>query len=289
MTKIPVLRTVAYAYAFTAGNLGAIIGLIWIPMLVVTVVGFVAQTMYIDAHLAAILTSNQAAEAPGWLWMLFYSVAALLCNAMMVVPVFQQALGLRKGNPLYHFSVGPPEWRLFGAYASLAGLFALCGIGLAFLASVVLVALRVPLNTANLATPAVGAVFIAALVVAMVLGVAAIRILFLLTAAALFEEKTVLRRSWALSAGNTLRILAIFALTVLPAALLGSGIEVAMFGLPSLATLDPQHAAAQLNLNRSQMPILYALQFFLAPLTVGLAGGSAAAAYRVLVPSQKTD
>src|SRR4051812_5659622 len=122
MNKLPVGKTVVAAYTFTFNNLGAIIGLIWIPMLIVTVIGFFAQSTYIDAMISYAATKNGTALGPGLMWMLLFVLVALLTNAMMLVPVLEMALGKRKDYVLAHFSLGPPEWRMFGAYLALLGI-----------------------------------------------------------------------------------------------------------------------------------------------------------------------
>jgi hypothetical protein len=43
MKKIPVTQTIQAAYRFVFTHLGAIIGLIWLPMLLVTVLGFFVE------------------------------------------------------------------------------------------------------------------------------------------------------------------------------------------------------------------------------------------------------
>jgi len=46
MNKIPVGETIRFAYAFTFGEIGTIIGLIWIPTLINAVATFFALRAY---------------------------------------------------------------------------------------------------------------------------------------------------------------------------------------------------------------------------------------------------
>ena len=46
MKKIPVLDSIRYAYAFTFGHLGTIIGLIWVPMVILAVAGYFVMSYY---------------------------------------------------------------------------------------------------------------------------------------------------------------------------------------------------------------------------------------------------
>ena len=62
MKKIPVLATIREAYDFTFTHLGAIIGLIWLPMILITVIGFFVLQRFFDAYAGALASGN----APPW-------------------------------------------------------------------------------------------------------------------------------------------------------------------------------------------------------------------------------
>src|SRR5580658_5296902 len=102
MKKIPVLATIREAYDFTFTHLGAIIGLIWLPMILVTVMGFFVLQRFLDAYASALASGNYAAMGPESLGVLCFFVAALLLITMMSVPVTQMALGTRKQGALVH-------------------------------------------------------------------------------------------------------------------------------------------------------------------------------------------
>src|ERR1019366_428103 len=119
MKKIPVLATIREAYDFTFTHLGAIIGLIWLPMVLVTVIGFFVEQRYYAAAAEALASNNFATLGPALLSLLCYFVAALLLYSVMYVPVIQLALGQRKEGALLHFAFGPAEWRLFRALVGL--------------------------------------------------------------------------------------------------------------------------------------------------------------------------
>ena len=121
MKKIPVLATIQAAYQFAFAQLGAIIGLIWLPMVLVTVMGFFIEQRYYAAVADALASNNFARLGPAMLGLFCYFIAALLLYAMMYVSVIQLALGQRKEPVLVHFAFGPLEWRLFRAITSLVG------------------------------------------------------------------------------------------------------------------------------------------------------------------------
>ena len=125
MKKIPVLETIKAAYVFVFTHLGSIIGLIWVPMVLITVAAFFVEQQYLDAAAGALLTGSSANLGSVTLALIFFFIAWLLFNAIMYVPVVQLALGQRKGGALIHFAFGPAEWRMFRAIASLVGFLLL--------------------------------------------------------------------------------------------------------------------------------------------------------------------
>jgi len=126
MTKIPVLDTIRAAYRFTFTHLGAIIGLIWLPMILATVIGFFVLQRFFSALADALASNNFALAGPAILGLISFLLVGLLLFAMMAVPVVQLALGSRKSGALAHFAFGMAEWRLFRASLGVMGfLFAL--------------------------------------------------------------------------------------------------------------------------------------------------------------------
>jgi hypothetical protein len=284
MNKIPVLKTVAYAYAFTLANLGAIVGLIWIPMLIVTLIGFFAQSTYLDAAIHFQGTRNPADLAPGLVWMLLFVVTALLGSAMMMVPVLEQALGRRQGHSLAHFALGPPEWRMFGAYLTLVGFVLVLVIGIGILGSAVLAAVGF---AGGKVVAAASIASLLATVVSIAMFVVVVRLAFFIPAVSVIEEKVDIGRGWSLGSGNTLRMLGVALLAGIPVALIYFGLEVALFGPDSVMPGDNRAPTLEeMNRLRSQMPLSHALGFLMAPLTVGLNAGVVAAAYRAIIPPQ---
>jgi hypothetical protein len=290
MTKIPVGKTVVSAYAFTFNNLGAIIGLIWIPMLAVTLIGFFAQSTYVDGMLAYSASKNAADLGPGFMWMLLFIFVALLGNAIMLVPVLQQAMGTRQGQVLYHFALGPPEWRMFGAYLALAAVVLALAIVAALLNGAATTIASMMASKASLSPAmAVAGLSLIRFAVFVLFLVVVVRLAFFIPAITMIEEKIDLSRGWNLANGNALRLLAVVLLAGIPVVVLYFGIEVALFGPQAVfPEMTGTQAGAgptvdQIRASREQMPLTEALGFFLAPLTVGINAGVVVAAYRALI------
>ena len=273
MTKIPVLATIRAAYRFTFTHLGAIIGLIWLPMILATVMGFFVLQRFFSALADAFASNNFALAGPAILGLISFLLVGLLLFAMMAVPVVQLALGSRKSGALAHFAFGMPEWRLFRASLGVVGFV----FALLLIVSTVLGAALGPRNVAaNLGSLAI---FYAA---AIFFG---LRFGFLLPGVAVEETGPVLPRSWILSNGNFWRILGVFLAVVLPVRFLMVAVEVALEG-PSI--LKPQvmtstaMVAVQLHVENQNMPVTAGILFLIAPLLLGLTLGASVHAFQAL-------
>lgn len=277
MAKIPVLETIRAAYRFTFTHLGAIIGLIWLPMILATVIGFFVLERFFSALADAFASNNFALAGPAILGLISFLLVGLLLLAMMSVPVMQLALGSRKTGALAHFAFGMAEWRLFRASLGVVGfLFALL-----LIVSIVLGAALGP----RAASANLGAVlaFYAAFYAAMVFF--GLRFGFLLPGVAVEETGPVLPRSWILSNGNFWRILAVFLAVAIPVRFLMVIVEVAVEGpailMPQITTSTAM-VAAQLHAENQNMPITAGILFLIAPLALGLVLGASAHAFQVL-------
>src|ERR1700722_10353683 len=99
MHKLPVGRTILDAYRFAFGHLGTIIGLIWLPMVLATLLNFLPELSGSvgDAPANSVAASTQILES------LAILVLTQLLYAIIYVAVTRQALGLRQGTAIVHF------------------------------------------------------------------------------------------------------------------------------------------------------------------------------------------
>jgi hypothetical protein len=280
MKKIPVVRTIKAAYRFTFQNLGAIIGLIWLPMVLKTVIGFFVLQRYYEAAADALASNNYARLGPSMLSLFCYFVAAILFYAVMYVPVTQMALGQRKDATLLHFALGPLEWRMFRALAGLVSFLMLPVLIAGFLISMLTSSALLP-HGLPAALAADGLETLAYLGIVYLL----LRFVFFIPALAAGEEGPVLPRAWMFSAGNFWRILGIVLATVGPVAIAAELAELVVQGpeglMPSF-TGSTAMAAAQLHRISQNMPLDQGIAFLVGPLILGLSAGSSAAALTAL-------
>ncbi|HXC54377.1 MAG TPA: hypothetical protein VNU97_03715 [Rhizomicrobium sp.] len=291
MIKLPVGQTIRFAYAFTFGEIGTVIGLIWIPTLINAVASFfVFRNYYSD--MASAVDGGTPVMGQGFGLVFLYSVAAVLIFAMIAVAISRQALGLRQGPAFAHVSLGSAELRVFGGFFGLYMLLLLFVFALALAVALLAVAGAALAKSGAAAEQVVGGA-------AVLLGLAGfvalfyvfIRLSFLFIPSAVNEGEFGLTRSWELTRGNFWRIVAVGLATLLPAVLIVGAIQVAILG-PDYFTVemamisDPAHAAKhmaeQMRLVSARMPLILGLGFVVTPVTQGLLFAPAAFAYKVL-------
>jgi hypothetical protein len=279
MKKIPVLATIRDAYNFTFTHLGAIIGLIWLPMILITVIGFFVMQRYFDAFAGALASGDYSSMGPEVLGMICFVIAALLLCTMMAVPVVQLALGTRKQGALIHFAFGAQEWRLFRGVMGLVGFLLIPLLLVSVAAGVLESSGGGPLGAAHGAQ----VVLVLYLLLAAALVYFALRFGLLLPALAVSETVPLLPRAWMLSAGNFWRIFVVVLAVLIPVQILSAVIQLAVEG-PQAITFNPQAstamAAAEFHAVAMNMPLTSGINFLIAPLLLGLLVGAGASVYR---------
>jgi hypothetical protein len=273
---LPVIATIREAYDFTFANLGAIIALIWVPMVLVTVGEFFIGQHYLREVNAAMAAGNPNAAGPAALAIFFFWLGKLGLYAMMLTAVTQLALGQRKPGAMFHFSFGALEWRTF------RNLF---GLVLFLLPGALLLMLGIGSASAGGAVNAIALATVAVLVCAVIYFT--VRLASLLLPVVLHEEKQVLVKSWSLTAGNFWQLLGIYVGALLPIYVVTLLVMASIVG-SSLPQGETMPTVEQVEAVRSQhLPVLSGLVFFIAPLMIGLIVGASVISWRKL--TAKTD
>jgi hypothetical protein len=300
--KIPVWRSIGAAYAFAFGHLATIIGLIWLPTLILLAGGYFTISHYFAGVLTAIVNGNRYAAYQGAGYFYLYQIAALLFEAIIIVPVMRQALDLRRKGAFIHFALGPAELRTFAALvAYTVVLLAVEILGLILLliaAAMIGYAAKLAGTINGFPVPRVALWSIWALLAAFLAFIVTfiVRMSFLLVAVTVAEKRIDLIRAWELTRGNFWRALLIVIFVGTPVWLLYIGLQLAFVGFAATGeatgvspmsvqlTGPAQTVAARMHFVLAWLPYLYAAWFLVRPLVIGLSSGAAAAAYRALVP-----
>jgi len=309
MNKIPVGKTIAYAYAFTFGHLGAVIGLTWVAAFVTAALNYVGvMAMNPSGIDEAMLRVNPALALHGFGYFLLCMIGMIFAGAVIAVALVRQALGLRTGGAVMHFAAGRDEWRMFGAHLRLIG--AMFGIVIIFYIGALLVglvgaaAITFAATQSKAAGGIVGFVVLAAVVALACVAIATlIRMGFLLSPTVVAERPGGIQRSYTLTKGNVWRIVGVWLAVSLPLFLLLFGLEYVLFwkdfhlDLSNLPSTGSPEAAAEISrrinvamqavnaeMMRQQVPMQIGT-FAFTILYAALSYSASAFAYRALVPA----
>jgi hypothetical protein len=298
--QFPVGRTIEDAYSFGFRKFFAVLGVAWLPYLLLGILAvfllgdfatrFLPSLRQISADHAfgphgfdpRVLAPLRAIS--GYIWL--FTIAALLVTAMVEVGVMRKALGFSTGPTLVYLSFGSAFWRMVGAFVLLwliwvgliIGLAIAVGIGAALLLSFV------PGNVRYLLIGATGFIaFCAAVYVVF-------RLIFFLPAVVVAEERLGIGRSWELGGGNFWRIFVVAIAIVIPIGFaFGILMNIAESFIPwpeFPQTHDPREIAQfMLQHITPALPLLIAIALVQRVVTMGVWNGAVASAYRAQVPA----
>jgi hypothetical protein len=241
-----------------------------------------------------------AGHAQAALWHVVTVLASFLVMASIAIPLTREALDEGGEFVFAQFVLGARELRYFLALIRLgvimiavlaAGVFAAAGIP----AAAKLLAAHWPgLQGQFDHWPIVHGVQISICALAFLTAlIAALRFGFLLKAVAAVEHRASLSRAWALSRGNTVRILMVVVLAAIPAYVVLFAIAYAFLGQPLLDAYRDAFAAgaakpgaALLALYAARGAAFACLAALKLLLLVGLMAGASAEAYRTLTADE---
>jgi hypothetical protein len=262
---LPVIATIREAYEFTFTHLGAIIGLIWLPMVLVTVGDFFV-TRYVAVQTAAGFPNNAG------LAQLMFLPMQILLYAVMFVPVTELALGQRQGGAMIHFGFGKPEWRMFRAFLGLMILLLMAGVAMAGILG----------GTPGAAAPmGQGVAQSVLLIMTGALLYILIRLASLLPPLVLTDDKPLLQTSWTLTAGNFWQLLGVGLAIFVPVLfLMAAATAMALSG-----SFDPATMPTMSSVNQAvaaNLPMVMGVEFFFAPVLIGLTVGASVFSFKAL-------
>ena len=204
MNKIPVGRTVAFAYEFLFTRIGTLVGVAGLPAVLSAAVDYLVRSYTTTEE-------PEAAASRNLLIWLVGTVTTIFISSVAAVGITRAALGLPLGSGAYYFPVGALELRMFVAKLRFwLGVVVLLILA-ALVMSVSFMLAGIPIDGAGTVEPSAG-VLIAGVAAWTAFGFAILTILrmgFLLSATVVSEEKGGLQRSHDLSRGNFWRMVAV--------------------------------------------------------------------------------
>jgi hypothetical protein len=301
LNKIPVGKTIAFAYEFTFANIGTVIGLIWLPLVVYSVANFFATSYWVQGF-QQFSSGDPSALGRPFLALLGFALLAIVIIAMIGASLTRQALGTKTTSAIINFNLGMTELNLFlSLLASFVVLLTIymvlilvrygAAIGLSIAGAPLKAALAARVSAPLLANSSLWVHRGLDVIVVIAFVYFAARLCFMLTAVTVAEGHINLIRAWTLTRGNFLRICAIGLATVVPIAIVGFLGEIAILGPESFAlnlnaaadtASQMKQLAQQTKLASDHLPWLLGLGLLLGPFTYGLVFSAPAFAYRAI-------
>lgn len=230
MRKIPVGKTIAYAYGFLVHRIATVVSLTLVPALLY------AAADYVNHRFAA---ANAARFQEGdlqtiGLYLLLSGTSLLVvlfATSLAAVGITEEVLGIRGPSGIVSFRTGRAEWRMMLATVRyFLGAVVLLGFAV-IVSAIALTVAGVSLNPDAPPPPPSIALAIAVILSAVVfvyVFASLLRMTFLLAPTVVAEAKGGIKRSHELTKGNVWRMLAVIAAVGAPIALLAFAGEIAI-------------------------------------------------------------
>jgi len=293
MKKIPVRETIAEAYRFTFVRLEHVIGVIWLPVLILTVGGYFISGPYLSAEAAA-LNGDISQLGPAMVSLFVFEIVSLVLTAVVGVAVTREILSPLQRPLLLRFGLGATEMRLTGAFAGLIVLLVvsiLACLLVAVVAGAALGGLLPPTPGLNAADRLAGTGALLVIFLSPLLIYLFVRLSFLVVPSVVMEGKFGIERSWELTKGNFWRIFAISLAVALPIMIVSAIVQIFVLGPEyfqhAMAAFgdkaeQARHSSEQVRILASKLPFLMGFSFVMAPFTYGLTFAAPAFAWRAL-------
>jgi hypothetical protein len=289
MNKIPMGPTIAAAYRFIFTGLERIIGVIWLPIILMTIGDYFVNGQYL-AGMANALEANDATQvAPMLAAIVGYGLIKLLLVAIIGVGLTREILAPLKRPMFLRASVGGAELRFAVALLALCALlyfvFMIC-----FVLAMVFGGSVTGMPGMAEGQKAIGLVVLLLLVLSPVLIYTFLRLAFLVAPSVTIEGRFGIERSWILTKGNVGRIFVIALAVVVPLALVNAILQAAVMGpagggglnLFAAKAEQTRQTAESLRQMSAHLPLLMGIQFVLAPFVYGLMFAAPAYIYKAL-------
>ena len=313
MGKIPVLQTIAETYAFAFRRYFPILGVIWLPFLLIMAASYyillpalTAMVTFLAEVAQHALQNPQTPYLPPSIWpmmrgLFLFEFVVLLIFPVVAVGVTKEALQMRRGPWFVYLAIGKPELLVLGGIFTLIALYFGAVVAMAIAGAIVgIVAGLVMAGSAGAHGNPAAAVAMTTLVTVhvviplfyLVLLYFGIRLSFLMVPVSTAEGRFGVWRSWVLTKGNFWRSLGVVLGTFLPVMIVTYALTYAVFGSGLFqymwdAQVRPQAASAELS---AQIQMLVSQALFIgiyalvvAPINYGLMFGQSAFAYRAVV------
>ncbi len=298
MTRIPVGATIAHAYRFAFGSFVRILAVVWTTWLAMVVLSIVMMRTTMAFSIAIAARDFHALGGALILLIPFY-LLVLLLMFMQISGIARLALGLLPTPLYFYFSLDRGVWRLIGKSLLAIVIMIVAYVALVIAGIFMAAAARLLGGGTGVLTALAAAIVLIIGILAYFYGV--MRLTFFLTPVVLAEERSGLKRAWALGRSNFWRAFAVLLAIFLPVMVLefawlfgpwGPGLPPAP-PMPATPALLAAHNAAMAQWNEQLMGTIYGAWYITIPvfllvtiLFYGAMVGAQCFAYRALTAEE---
>lgn len=231
MNKVPVFSTVSKAYGFVLGDFGTVFLIAWLPLLAVTAFNIQFGREALEMAIAGGLSPEAAQGSP---MNLLASILGAVASIMVLIALLRVVIFGQRPGGVFYLWFGMTELKLLGAYVLLI---------VAFIAAVIAISIVLGIAGAAGGGPVVG---VGVIVLMFALLWVMLR-LSILPATVAAENTMGVERTWALTAGNAMRLFFVFLLVYIPFGIAAIVLLGAVLGgsLPAMPDFVALTAAAE--------------------------------------------
>ncbi len=292
MKKIPVWQTIAEAYRFTFVGLEKIIGVAWLPIILLTIGSYFVSGPFLTGMANAMETGNAVQQMQLLVGQLGYGLLQLVLVAVIGVAITREILNPMQRPLFLRFSLGTSEMRVVVGIVGLYALLFLTGFICVILGSMLGGVIALPGMPAGMGGAAIFAVILCPILIYVFT-----RLAYFIVPSVVMESGFGLERSWQLAKNNVGRLLLIALAVVIPVLLVNVIVRASVLGPDALKgqmdlfgdkAAQARQIAEQYRVLAANLPLLKGLEFVLAPFMYGLTFSAPAFAYKALTAEAMT-
>ena len=293
MKKIPVGQTIAEAYRFTFASLDRVIGVIWLPIIILTIGDYFVAGPYLTGMANAMESGDAAQLLPLIAGQITYGFVQLVLIVIIGVAITREILAPLQRPLFLRFSLGATELRVVAGIVGLYAMFFLVGFICMVLGMVLSGSVSLPAMAAG--QRAIGVAALIALLLSPFLIYTFVRLAYFIVPSVVLQGKFGLEHSWQLAKGNVGRIILIALAVGIPLLIVAVLLQAVVMGPEAFNSqvdlfgdkaAQARQSAEHLRLMAAHLPLLKGLEFVLAPFMYGLAFAAPAFAYKTLAAPQ---
>lgn len=296
MSKLPVGQTIAEAYRFTFVGFERVIGVAWLPIIILIVADYFGRGHFLMAMSAAMDRGDTSQLGPAIVGMLGFVILELVAQSVIGIAICREILRPLDRPLFLRFGLGGAELRMTGAVMGLVMLLVFVLVALILVGTIIIGMMAGGMGKGPAAAQAgVGAAMLVGLVLSPVLIYGVVRLGALVAPAVAMEGGLGLERSWLLLKGSVWRMVVVCLAAIIPVVLIsvigqtlimGPGAVAPHFGADQAEQM--RQTAEVYRQTAANLPMLEGLAFVLAPFLYGLSFSAPAFAYNALTKNAQT-